>query len=71
MSICLHGNRRTYIPMLSGEPVSGYWVVTAATEDAAKAMIEERMIKRAYLSLRREWANQGRKVKEQHDQIRA
>lgn len=63
--------QRAYVPMLSGEPCAGYWRVTAATEDAAKAMIEERMIKRAYLSLRREWANQGRKVREQDDQIGA
>lgn len=58
---------RAYIPMLSGEPVEGWWQVTAATEDAAKAMIEERMVHRAFFSLRREWIASGKRVKEVSD----
>lgn len=58
----------TYIPLLAnGEAVPGYWRVTAASEQAARMMIEERMQRRAWFTLCREWIKAGKKVREVQD----
>ncbi len=48
-------------PMIGDEVISG-WQVYAKTEAAARLMVEERMHRRAYFSLCREWKAQGSKV---------
>jgi hypothetical protein len=48
----------------SGEPVSGYWRVYAKTREAAVKMLEERMQRRAYFVLLREWKADGERVEE-------
>mgnify|MGYP001339286539 CR=1 FL=1 len=58
----------TWQPIMGdGTEVTGYWRVHAATEEAAKSMVEARMIMRAYFSLCREWRNGGKKVREVQD----
>jgi hypothetical protein len=51
-------------PMLPSGAVKGYWVVHAATREAAKMQIEERMIKRGYFVQLREWKKNGWLVEE-------
>lgn len=57
----------TYEPLLSGIVPAGHWQVTAKNEQAAQLMLEERMTKRAFFSLLREWRGQGKKVRANHD----
>jgi hypothetical protein len=55
---------KSWRPMLPSGAVKGYWVVHAATREAAKMQIEERMIKRAHFPLLREWKENGWLVEE-------
>lgn len=57
-------NATTWVPMIGGDVVPGYWRVSAKTEQSAQLMIEERMQRRAFFSLCREWRSGGKRVRE-------
>jgi len=55
----------TWQPITSkGVPLEGYWRVNARTVSAAQMMIRERMQKRSYFILLREWIQEGERVEE-------
>jgi hypothetical protein len=54
----------TWQPIMGdGTAIEGYWEVSAASEAAAKLIVEQRMHARAYYSLCMEWVAQGKRVR--------